>query len=341
MWAALALSGEAKMGIHDPRDMEIAAKAAESIAHTRWLVSDDVDEHLEQIAPTSATGSTTSCSTSRAPTRRRPSPATASWSCRGCGSGSGLTDVPGDGVADARRSCSTQEGRPRAAVVLDADAARHRAVAPRRRGGARPRGHDRGVARRPARVPRGRAPGRTPTTTCTSRGKRRVVEHFGHSSFHERQRHEAAGDDLRGRRRRCASRVRAARRRRSRSIVARDGPVGVVLVSGLPQDDHALIVEALEAHLARGRAQRDPPWPRRPAGSAAPAPPAARRLRAGAERRPAVDQRDARDDQRRARDPVERDRVVEHDAPSSDADDRQQVGDHRGPGRAPELQDVK
>ena len=50
VWAALALSGEAKMGIHDPRDLEIAAKAAESIAHTRWLVSDDVEEHLEQIA---------------------------------------------------------------------------------------------------------------------------------------------------------------------------------------------------------------------------------------------------------------------------------------------------
>ena len=29
----------------------IAAKAAEPIAHKRWLVSADVDEHLEQIAP--------------------------------------------------------------------------------------------------------------------------------------------------------------------------------------------------------------------------------------------------------------------------------------------------
>ena len=50
VWAALALSAEAKMGIHDPRDMEIAGKAAASIAHTRWMVSDDVDEHLEQLA---------------------------------------------------------------------------------------------------------------------------------------------------------------------------------------------------------------------------------------------------------------------------------------------------
>lgn len=50
VWAALALSGEQKMGIHDPRDMEIAAKEAEPFAHRRWLVSADVDEHLEQVA---------------------------------------------------------------------------------------------------------------------------------------------------------------------------------------------------------------------------------------------------------------------------------------------------
>src|SRR5215204_4281032 len=50
VWAALALSGEQKMGIHDPREKEIAAKVAEPYAHTRWLVSDDPDEHLEQLA---------------------------------------------------------------------------------------------------------------------------------------------------------------------------------------------------------------------------------------------------------------------------------------------------
>lgn len=50
VWAALALTGEQKMGIHDPRDLEIAARAAEPIAHRRWLVSADPDEHLEQIA---------------------------------------------------------------------------------------------------------------------------------------------------------------------------------------------------------------------------------------------------------------------------------------------------
>ena len=50
-WSALALTGEQKMGIHDPRDMEVAAKEAEPYAHRRWLVSDDADEHIEQIAP--------------------------------------------------------------------------------------------------------------------------------------------------------------------------------------------------------------------------------------------------------------------------------------------------
>lgn len=51
IWAALALPGEQKMGVHDPRDMEVLAKAAEPYAHKRWLVSSDPDEHVEQIAP--------------------------------------------------------------------------------------------------------------------------------------------------------------------------------------------------------------------------------------------------------------------------------------------------
>jgi coenzyme F420-dependent glucose-6-phosphate dehydrogenase len=51
IWAALALSGEQKMGIHDPRDLEIAAKEAEPYAHRRWLVAADPEEHIEQIRP--------------------------------------------------------------------------------------------------------------------------------------------------------------------------------------------------------------------------------------------------------------------------------------------------
>ncbi len=51
VWAALALPGETKAGVHDPRDLERLAKEAEPYAHTRWLVSSDPDEHVEQIAP--------------------------------------------------------------------------------------------------------------------------------------------------------------------------------------------------------------------------------------------------------------------------------------------------
>jgi coenzyme F420-dependent glucose-6-phosphate dehydrogenase len=49
VWAALALSAEQKMGIHDPREMEVAAKEAEPYAHRRWLVAADPEEHVQQI----------------------------------------------------------------------------------------------------------------------------------------------------------------------------------------------------------------------------------------------------------------------------------------------------
>ena len=51
IWAALALSGEQKMGVEDPREMERLATTVEDVAHRRWLVSDNVDEHIEQIRP--------------------------------------------------------------------------------------------------------------------------------------------------------------------------------------------------------------------------------------------------------------------------------------------------
>ena len=51
VWAALALLGEQKMGVEDALEMERLAKGVEDVAHRRWLVSDDVDEHIEQIAP--------------------------------------------------------------------------------------------------------------------------------------------------------------------------------------------------------------------------------------------------------------------------------------------------
>jgi len=51
IWAALALPAEAKAGIDDPREMERLARTVEDVAHRRWLVSDDPDEHIEQIRP--------------------------------------------------------------------------------------------------------------------------------------------------------------------------------------------------------------------------------------------------------------------------------------------------
>ncbi len=50
-WAPLALSAEEKMGIHDPREMQRRAAALPiERAASRFIVSDDPDEHVERIA---------------------------------------------------------------------------------------------------------------------------------------------------------------------------------------------------------------------------------------------------------------------------------------------------
>jgi coenzyme F420-dependent glucose-6-phosphate dehydrogenase len=51
IWAALALPAEDKAGIHDPREMERKAETVADQAHRRWLVSNDPEEHIEQIRP--------------------------------------------------------------------------------------------------------------------------------------------------------------------------------------------------------------------------------------------------------------------------------------------------
>ena len=51
IWAALALPADAKAGIDDPREMERLARDVEDVAYRRWLVSDNADEHLEQLQP--------------------------------------------------------------------------------------------------------------------------------------------------------------------------------------------------------------------------------------------------------------------------------------------------
>jgi len=51
-WAALALSPEEKMGVEDPLAMEQLADALPvERAASRWIVSNDPDEHIEQIEP--------------------------------------------------------------------------------------------------------------------------------------------------------------------------------------------------------------------------------------------------------------------------------------------------
>lgn len=51
LWSALALPAEDKVGVEDPREMERRAKTVEDVAHRRWLVSSDPQEHVEQIKP--------------------------------------------------------------------------------------------------------------------------------------------------------------------------------------------------------------------------------------------------------------------------------------------------
>lgn len=58
-WAALALSAEEKMGVEDPVEMEKLADALPvERAASRWIVSDDPDEHVERMAETIALGFT-------------------------------------------------------------------------------------------------------------------------------------------------------------------------------------------------------------------------------------------------------------------------------------------
>jgi coenzyme F420-dependent glucose-6-phosphate dehydrogenase len=51
LWAPLALPAEDKAGVEDPRELERRAKAIEDQAHRRWLVSDNPEEHIEQLRP--------------------------------------------------------------------------------------------------------------------------------------------------------------------------------------------------------------------------------------------------------------------------------------------------
>ena len=84
-------------------------------------------------------------------------------------------------------------------------------------------------------------------------GKVRVVERFGHSSLYERIHHEAAGTTFEAETG-LSPLEYAAAGGAFPLIVAGTGPVGIAIVSGLTEEeDHALVVECLEAYLAGQR----------------------------------------------------------------------------------------
>lgn len=81
-------------------------------------------------------------------------------------------------------------------------------------------------------------------------GKARLVERFGRSSLYERLRYEHEGTTF-AEATSLAFPEFAPHGGGFPLSVAGTGPVGVAIVSGLPQlDDHALIVECLEGYLA-------------------------------------------------------------------------------------------
>jgi len=94
-------------------------------------------------------------------------------------------------------------------------------------------------------------PGTSADNDAWIAGKAAVVERFGHSTWYVRQRFLAEGTTFEA----ATGLDRPAYAAHGGGfplIVAGTGPVGVALVSGLPQEqDHALIVECLEAYLAR------------------------------------------------------------------------------------------
>ena len=109
--------------------------------------------------------------------------------------------------------------------------------------------------RRGARVVfRAARPGTTSDNDTWIAGKAAVVERFGHSSFYVGQRYAADGTTFEA----ATGLGRPAYAAHGGGFplaVAGTGIVGVALVSGLPQEeDHALIVECLEAYLAGERA---------------------------------------------------------------------------------------
>jgi len=94
-------------------------------------------------------------------------------------------------------------------------------------------------------------PGTTPDNDSWIQRKTRVVDRFGHSSLYVRQASIERGTTFEAEF--GLDQERYAAHGGAFPIIVRSvGPVGVVVVSGLPQvADHRLVVAALRAHAAR------------------------------------------------------------------------------------------
>jgi uncharacterized protein (UPF0303 family) len=92
-------------------------------------------------------------------------------------------------------------------------------------------------------------PGATPDNDAWIERKQRVVHRFGHSTLHVRQSFVERGTTFEEQSGLDPQRY-AAHGGGFPVLVRSVGPVGVLVVSGLPQlEDHRLIVTALRAHL--------------------------------------------------------------------------------------------
>jgi uncharacterized protein (UPF0303 family) len=92
-------------------------------------------------------------------------------------------------------------------------------------------------------------PGATPDNDAWIERKQRVVHRFGHSTLHVRQSFVERGTTFEEQSGLDPQRY-AAHGGGFPVLVRSVGPVGVLVVSGLPQlEDHRLIVAALRAHL--------------------------------------------------------------------------------------------
>ena len=105
------------------------------------------------------------------------------------------------------------------------------------------------ISRNQHQLFRAALPGATPDNDAWIERKQRVVHRFGHSTLHVRQTFVERGTTFE-----AASgldpQLYAAHGGGFPVVVRSVGPVGVLVVSGLPQlEDHRLIVAALRAHL--------------------------------------------------------------------------------------------